>query len=358
MSITAYVGLPGHGKSYGVVENVIAPALKAGIPVYTNIPMNDDVCVKKFGYSVIPFQTQDIIDNEHWWTEVFEAGAVLVIDELWRLWPAGLKATQVRETDKTFLAEHRHFVGKNGRSTEIVLVTQGLNQVAAFTRDLVETTFVVTKMTKFGMAKKFRVDIYSGAVKIPYPVSRRDSYLAGSFKQDIYDLYVSHTKSSSGVGDETRVDDRFSVFKSIGFKFGVGFLLIMLVCIYYGAPSVMKLLGRGESTLDAGVKAAQEFQTAPSRAPVPPASRLVSLAEKFVITSNWGPKFNIEYKFKLTFPDSESKISAFELRKLGYTIESINRCLARVSGPDFHGIVACERAEPEKGFIEDTLSPV
>ena len=38
MSIVGYSGLPGSGKSYGVVENVVIPALEAGRHIITNIP--------------------------------------------------------------------------------------------------------------------------------------------------------------------------------------------------------------------------------------------------------------------------------------------------------------------------------
>jgi len=38
MAIDAYTGMPGHGKSYGVVEHVIIPSLKQGRHVVTNTP--------------------------------------------------------------------------------------------------------------------------------------------------------------------------------------------------------------------------------------------------------------------------------------------------------------------------------
>ena len=124
MSITAYVGLPGHGKSYGVVENVIVPACKAMRTVFTNIPCNTELFLDRFGIAPVQLDVEDIRANENWWTEVFEPGAILVLDECWRLWPAGMNANRLRETDKSFFAEHRHVVGDSGHSTEIVLVTQ------------------------------------------------------------------------------------------------------------------------------------------------------------------------------------------------------------------------------------------
>ena len=61
MSISAYTGLPGHGKSYGVVDNVIRPALEKKREIFTNIPMNSDECLERFGMTVTQFKTEDII---------------------------------------------------------------------------------------------------------------------------------------------------------------------------------------------------------------------------------------------------------------------------------------------------------
>ena len=112
MAISAYVGMPGHGKSYGVVENVIIPALKANRNVFSNIPMHDEYCIENYGSKTTYFEMQDVIDNPNWFTEVFVSGSIIVLDELWRLWAAGVKANNVLEQHKSFLAEHRHMVGE------------------------------------------------------------------------------------------------------------------------------------------------------------------------------------------------------------------------------------------------------
>ncbi|MFU1923019.1 zonular occludens toxin domain-containing protein, partial [Klebsiella pneumoniae] len=49
MAIDAYVGKPGHGKSYGVVEHVIIPSLKQDRHVVTNIPLEVDMLLMDFG---------------------------------------------------------------------------------------------------------------------------------------------------------------------------------------------------------------------------------------------------------------------------------------------------------------------
>jgi len=249
MSVTAYTGLPGHGKSYGVVENVIIPACKSHRLLYTNIPCNTELFLDRYGMAPVQFDSQEIIDNENWWSDVFEAGAIIVIDECWRIWPAGTNANRLRQTDKTFFAEHRHVVGDDGHSTEIVLVTQDLSQLASFMRNLVETTFRVSKLAKVGISKAYRVDVFSGPVTGPAPpIARREREIAGRFKKDVYRLYKSHTKSTVGAGDETRADGRFNVLKGGKFKLVALGLLCGLFIVYYGLNSFLD-----NSSLAAGI---------------------------------------------------------------------------------------------------------
>ena len=240
MTITAYTGLPGSGKSYSVVENVIVPALKSKRTVFTNIPMNDQECLERYGLSVISFKTDDLKDNADWFETVFVPGSVFVLDEVWRLWPAGLKANNVREQDKSFLAEHRHIVGENGLSTEIVLVTQDLSQIAMFARVLVETTYRTVKLGKLGFDKSFRVDVFSGPVTGPKPsMSKRERELYGKYKKEVYSLYKSHTKSQTGdAGLEQRTDSRYVIWKSPMVWGMLAFLIFAVFFVRYGAANL------------------------------------------------------------------------------------------------------------------------
>ncbi|MFS2127449.1 zonular occludens toxin domain-containing protein, partial [Pseudomonas sp. Pseusp97] len=138
MPIDAYVGKPGHGKSFGVVKHVIIPSLKQGRHVVTNIPLMVDDLLTDFGgfISQLPddwYSRPDLAD-------LCPPGCVLVLDELWRRWPSGLKATNVPHADKALLAEHRHRVDQKGKSMRIILVTQDLQQLAAFALTLIEQT--------------------------------------------------------------------------------------------------------------------------------------------------------------------------------------------------------------------------
>jgi len=212
MAIDAYVGLPGHGKSYGVVEHVIIPSLKQGRHVVTNIPLNADALLMDFGGTIqqLPndwFELDDLSDYA-------ANGCVLVLDELWRRWPAGMLTNQASTADKALLAEHRHRVDKDNRSMRIVLVTQDLSQIANWVRVLVESTYRVSKKSK----KFYVVSIYNGAVTgVRPPKSALLRQATGRFKKEVYVYYSSATQSETGnVGDESKADGRASILKSWG----------------------------------------------------------------------------------------------------------------------------------------------
>jgi len=242
MSILAYVGLPGHGKSYSVTENVILPALLAGRVVYTNIPLNHELlkdhCLSNGAPDPVIYQISlDDLESEPEKVLDFEGGSVIVLDEVWQLFPAGMRANNCPEPLKEFLAKHRHKVGDNGLSQEIVLVTQDLAQIAAFARQLVEETYISNKLTAFGSSKKYRIDIYQRAVT-GNPPKKPLRQIFGQFKKQVYQFYSSHTQSSTGhAGNEVKPDSRGNVFKSSLIKWGLPFAFGMVALGVFGVQS-------------------------------------------------------------------------------------------------------------------------
>lgn len=361
MAIVAYVGLPGHGKSYGVVENVIIPALKRKRVVYTNIPMNDEICLDELGMCVIPFHIDDLIKNPNWFKDVFQAGSIFVIDELWRLWPSGLKATGVREGDKEFLAEHRHLVGSNNFSTEIYFITQDLSQIAMFARSLVETTYRMVKRSNIGLDSRFRVDIYSGAVTgSKPPVSKRERELhGGKFKKEIYRFYKSHTKSETGeAGDESKTDSRANGLKRLSIKLGFIFVIVCCVMLYFGygkvknqyAPAPSPAPAKPSTVPQAGTAYASRPQVRPQ--PQRDAFKFLSGAKVMSISHTIQTNAMKDTFYKIVFDASEVLMTDRELKGLGYTIVRVNDCLAKVTGYDYSGFIMCAKTgRKESGLI-------
>jgi zona occludens toxin len=234
MSIVAYTGLPGSGKSYGVVESVILPSLEAGRTIVTNIPLkvgtlSDDYPSGK----IISFKSD--VDNEFFSSENMVAGAVYVIDEAWRWFPSGVKANQVPTEQKQFFTEHRHFVGDDGKTCEIVIVTQNLNQVAMYVKALVEETYISKKLGAVGKKNNFRIDVYTGVAEGVTPKGAPVRQLFGKYKKEIFRYYSSHTqnKTEYTTGEEVKVTDRTNIFKSWRFKFTAIFAPLLLIGGFY-----------------------------------------------------------------------------------------------------------------------------
>lgn len=213
MAIVAYVGLPGAGKSYSVLANVVIPALKAGRKIITNVPLKLDA-LRALGC------TGEVVQLPEDTTAAGIAadavgGAVYVLDELYRFWPAGLMQNKVPVAEREFFAMHRHRTD-GSHSTEIVLVTQDLSQIAGFIRPLVEETFRMVKLTAFGLRNRFRVDVYQGAVTGPKPPSsQRLREMYGKYNPKVYACYQSQTQAVDGItGEEKKIDSRGSLLRS------------------------------------------------------------------------------------------------------------------------------------------------
>lgn len=282
MAIDAYTGLPRSGKSYSVVKNVILPSLREGRHVHTNIPLTDALKDEFQGQvhqlAADWFKDPDLCDT-------FPPGAVVILDELWRRWPSGMKTNAVNFKDKEFLAEHGHNVDEFGNTTRVVLVSQDLSQIAAFARELVSVTYRSTKLDAVGADKRFRVDIYQGAVTGQRPPkSQLTRSVFDKYEDEYYRYYKSSTKSLTGeVGNESRADKRSNVWRSpwliasfVVPVIAIPFLLWYIFGLFFGG---MGLIEEEEQPVVAETPAMvnplppelQPRQTVVATAPVPPA---------------------------------------------------------------------------------------
>jgi zona occludens toxin len=237
MSIAAYVGLPGSGKSFSVVKYQILPALKAGREVVTNLPLImaevDKLCLPG---SVTTFDIEVIAAEPHRIFEYAKPGCILVIDEAWKLLPAGMQAVDISDQMKSLLTEHRHMVNAQGDSMQIVLCVQDLALMAAFPRKLVGDTFVTTKLSFVGLAKTYRVDCFHGSVTGCTPNPKKAlRQLGGRYTKDVYQLYKSHTMSESGSlgANESKIDGRSNILRRPAFIIGaVAVPLMLWFCVH------------------------------------------------------------------------------------------------------------------------------
>ncbi|MCG7200885.1 hypothetical protein MD273_14205 [Marinobacter pelagius] len=269
MSIVGYSGLPGSGKSYGVVENVIIPALESGRHIITNIPLklgrlSDDYPQGR----VTTFDNKEAEDDPGFFDlEKHPPGVIWIIDEAWRFWKSGMKAVNIPQCQKEFFTEHRHCVGEDGRTNEIVLVTQDLAQLCAFVRGLVEETYRATKLTAIGQRNKYRVDVYMGAATGQKP-GQPMRQLYGSYKPEIYQYYKSHTRNKTdfAAGMEEKADDRANVLKHPLIKFGIPAALAIVV---FSVFKVMAYLNPGEAQDNPETPTQEIRQSTPAQGTTP-----------------------------------------------------------------------------------------
>lgn len=277
MSIYAYTGLPGSGKSYNVVDKQVLPGLREGRTVVTNLALLEEAVLEAIpGADLRTFDVDAVRQDPGLVETLFPPGAVVVIDELWKLWPAGVKTDKVPEVWKSFLAEHRHKVGADGRSTQIVFVTQDLAQISAFARQLVEQTIHHTKLSHIGANKSFQWVSYQGAVTgaVP-PESRKIVSGLGRYRPEVFRFYKSHTMSETGkAGNEASVDQRGNVWKRPGLW---AMLLIGLGCLGFGGKWVYGVTQDPASAVGGSVAArpqpthSPQGVKQPAGAPVPAA---------------------------------------------------------------------------------------
>ncbi|HGN0098610.1 TPA: zonular occludens toxin family protein [Proteus mirabilis] len=225
MAISAYVGVPGSGKSYEVVSNVIIPAFMKGRRIVTNLY---GISQDKINAYCLAHRKADAdslgeivyVDNEQVMDDNFfpymendvlaentfcRSGDLICLDEIWRIWENDKK---IPKNHRSFIAEHRHFDGENGNTCDLVVLNQSVSGLPRFIKDRVESTFCMTKLTALGLRSRYRVDVYTG-IKL-FKSNKVSSYQC-KYDKKIFPLYQSHV---NGQGVEQVVDKRQNVFSS------------------------------------------------------------------------------------------------------------------------------------------------
>jgi len=237
MAISAIAGKQGHGKSYSAVQSVILPACAEGRPVITNIPLKIDLIYADYPKAQI-YQvelTDKIANDPEFWK--FIPGALVVLDELWKMWPTGLPATKIPLCQMEFIREHRHRTDEKGRWQDICLVTQSLDDLCSHITKTVETTIICDQLQDLGATNTFVRSYYKGAqlkLKVPKSV---EPITNERLKYDpaIYKYYKSATKAvndSAAIGGEKVVNK--TIFKGWKFKAAAGILASIAVFFVFG----------------------------------------------------------------------------------------------------------------------------
>lgn len=280
MAIYALVGKSGHGKSYSALELFILVALRQGRIVYTNIPLRDKILDDFPNAQLYSIDYSDYEKDRTYW-EKLENGALVVLDELYLIWPAGTSVAKIRKEDLVFIKQHRHRKDSSGRIMDIVFVTQNLGDVAKSIYEMAETTIMCSQLMDVGMADRFRRDYYKGAVT--GFTGKADLFIRSDdvVKYDpfIYKYYVSHTQSIAGsieTTDETKVVSA-TVFQGLKFKI-LGFSLILcLVIIVFALIHASSGIRKITNTKESYIKPFVPVVSATNNAPTNPVVELKQL---------------------------------------------------------------------------------
>lgn len=269
MSIFAYVGVPGSGKSYEVVSNVIVPAICEGRRVVTNIyGINYDEILdyaekKKLLKDGIKPGEIICVDNERIIAPDFypvhenqerslcKPGDLIIVDECHRFYE---NDKSLSKDAKIFAAEHRHYADpETGRTCDFILVNQSVTNLPRFFRDRIEKTFRMRKLRQLGLSRSYCVDVYDGA-KITK--SRFLSNYVCKYSKDVFRLYSSHHVQNA---QESTVDSRGVLFKKRTIIFVLFFLSGTVWAVFH---YVVAFFNPDENTLVNDVDSRTESQPA------------------------------------------------------------------------------------------------
>ena len=345
MPITAYTGLPRSGKSFSVVERVIIPAAKSGRKVYSNIPLDKEKLDKDFPENQVhQYDMKDVANDPSWFASEELNGSIIVMDELWRLWQSGTKVNQIPESQLALIKEHGHRTGHNGKTIELVFVTQDAADLATAARNMVEWTYRTTKLDGVGQPDRYRVDIYHGVKTGPEAEpNKRTDQLFGKYKPEIYKYYQSQTQSVGDEhGDESKSDTRFA----LGFKkklamiaaclLAVPFVLWFLASTLYGYYSTGGKPDEANQENQVQVANQGSSPAAQSRPAEPAAPDLPGIE----IVYNSGHWPSIDYKFRLSSGNQVAIVDRHQLLQIGYRTKAITNCLVQVTNERGRSVLA------------------
>lgn len=250
MPINAFGGGPGSGKTYGVVEHVLLPAIAKGRFVITNIEGLDVHAI--YEYVVENFYKGKIICVGHIRTcgrdapssDDFFPGAaqldtacslpapdapkvcggdLVVIDEATRYWAQG---TKVLPSHAYFFREHRHFANELGHTCDLVVIDPDLSMLTRALKGKIELASVTHKPKAVGL-NRYVVRIYRGANTAKKPQSIEGPY---EFKAKIYSLYKSYAHEKA---KEQTIDKRQNtLFSKRNLTFMAFIVALLILCIY------------------------------------------------------------------------------------------------------------------------------
>lgn len=246
MSIKAYVGRMGSGKTYEVVSVVILGALARGRRVVSNIagldfPSMLDVLVadgvppEKVG-QLVQIEHAKVLEPNFWRTDkdaaaslesFIQPGDLVALDEIWRFWE-GFADKKMPDRVMNFYRMHRHMTHpETGMACDVALITQDVMDISRKVRAVVEETYYMEKLTAIGSTKRYRVDIHQGGKTSRKPLRS----IQRSYDPMYFGLYKSHSQAQddSAVPVEENIDLRGNILRGALFRVVLPLGLVVMV---------------------------------------------------------------------------------------------------------------------------------
>lgn len=263
MSIKAYVGRMGSGKTYEVVSSVILAALARGRRVISNIAgldydefytvlIEDGIPADKIG-KLVQVSHDDVMRPDFWMTDkdslqdranglvdvktgemmhCIQPGDLIALDENWRFWE-GFAARNMPDRVMNFFRMHRHFTHpETGTACDVALISQDVMDFSRKVRAVIEETYYMEKLTAVGSTKRYRVDVHQGGKTSRKPLRQ----LQRSYDPRYFPLYSSHSLKQEGAADakEENIDGRGNILHGALFKIGLPLAAILMIVSGYG----------------------------------------------------------------------------------------------------------------------------
>nr|DAT31064.1 MAG TPA: zonular occludens toxin [Inoviridae sp.] len=292
MAISAYVGIPGSGKSYEVVLSVILENYIKGRRIVTNIEgISDDkvrdYCLTKKNAkeedlgSLVKVTDEDCQRDDFfpykgsYGSTICKAGDLICIDEVWRIFPTN----EIKENHRSFIAEHRHFTDEiTGVCCDLVVINQSVSGIPRFIKDRIETTFVMSRLVALGFKKRYRVNVYVG---VKCNKQGLVAQYQNKFNDEIFNLY----KSFDGVnGKQTVIDDRQNFFKSGTFRLMMIFIILAFGYSYYSLKDFISPKKQDSEQLEE----VKEFKEIENKEEIKPNNTAVNKSNESVNNDDFG----------------------------------------------------------------------
>jgi zona occludens toxin (predicted ATPase) len=224
--ITCFTGTPGGGKTYAAIVEMVR-LLREGRTVYTNVDGHDkEKCRRALGYVAGAPEGQldgrlvymDKATTLHFW-EVVPNGAVVVLDEVHKIWSSRTYASEGNKAFAEWCSTHRH------TGNDVILITQALDKLDGHVRSLIEWTHRCRKVNFLGkMVKRSYLEyVYSEDDERNCLHKGRKTYEPVYFK--CYESYAAKDIKEKGIGKPTNIL-RHPVFYAIPVVFAIMIYMI------------------------------------------------------------------------------------------------------------------------------------